>query len=83
MRTTKKAAALLLAIVMMLAMSVTAAAAGSNKITVNNAEAGETYSVFKMLDLEVDDAEDPTAFSYKVSAAWADFFKAAEGTEGE
>jgi len=79
----KKFASLLLALVMVFAMATTAFAAnidlGRNAITVNNVAAGETYKLYKMLDLVVNDESNPSAYSYTVNSAWADFFKAAEG----
>lgn len=72
MKTTKRIATVLLALVMVLSLSVCAFAAGTNSITVNNAQGGETYKIYKMLDLKVD--LDKNAFSYTVNAAWNDFF---------
>ena len=61
MKQMKKLASLLLALVMTLALSVSALAAGSNTITVKNAQANETYKIYKMLDLSVND--DKTAYT--------------------
>ena len=72
MKTTKRIATVLLALVMVLSLSVCAFAEGTNSITVNNAQGGETYKIYKMLDLKVDLGKD--AFSYTVNAAWNDFF---------
>lgn len=72
MKTTKRIATVLLALVMVLSLSVCAFAAGTNSITVNNAQGGETYKIYKMLDLKVD--LDKNAFSYTVNAAWNGFF---------
>lgn len=72
MKQMKKLASLLLALVMTLALSVSALAAGSNTITVKNAQANETYKIYKMLDLSVND--DKTAYTYTVNADWKDFF---------
>ena len=69
----KKFVSVLLALVMTLALSVTALAAGENNtITVKNAQKNETYKIYKMLDLSVN--EDKTAYTYTVNAAWKDFF---------
>ena len=69
----KKFVSVLLALAMTLALSVSALAAGENNtITVKNAQANETYKIYKMLDLSVN--EDKTAYTYTVNAAWKDFF---------
>ena len=79
----KKFLSILLALTLVLSLSITAFAAGENSITVNNAQNGETYTAYKMFDLEVDlEKGENGAYSYKVSSAWADFFKpASEGVE--
>ena len=58
--------------VLLCAPGLTAFAAGSNTITVTGAQKGETYSIYKMLDLEVNEGK--TAYSYTVADKWADFF---------
>ena len=80
MKKTKRILALVLAFVLCMAMGTTAFAAGQDdtaapdySITVQNAKAGETYSAFKMLDLNVDDPTDPKAFRYTVNPAWTAF----------
>ena len=72
MRNTKKLVGLLLALVMVFAVSAAAFADGTNSITVENAVKGQTYKLYKMLDLVVNDAH--TAYSYTVNADWKDFF---------
>lgn len=72
MKKTKRIATVLLALVMVLSLSVCAFAAGANSITVNGAQGGETYKIYKMLDLKVD--LDKNAYSYTVNAEWNDFF---------
>lgn len=79
MKHTKKIASLLLALVMILALATTAFAAGTNSITVNNAQKGETYKLYKMLDLNV--SEDMSAYSYTVNIAWSDFFTTGAGKD--
>ena len=71
MKHATKFAGILLAVVMVFAMAVTAFA-GENTITVTGAQKGETYSIYKMLDLKVNDAQ--TAYSYTVNSDWTDFF---------
>lgn len=73
MKTVRKISSLLLAAIMLLTLTVTAFAAGSNTVTVNGAKSGETYKLYKMLDLAVDDAH--TAYSYTVVTEWDGFFK--------
>ncbi len=72
MKKTKRIATLLLALVMVLSLSVCAFAAGTNSITVNGAQGGETYKIYKMLDLKVDLGKN--AYSYTVNAEWNAFF---------
>ena len=48
----KKFFSLLLVVVMLLSMSTTAFAAGNGSITIGNAVAGETYTIYRLLDLE-------------------------------
>ncbi len=72
MKKTKRIATVLLALVMVLSLSVCAFAAGTNSITVNGAQGGETYKIYKMLDLKVD--LDKNAYSYTVNDAWKAFF---------
>ena len=72
MKKTKRIATVLLALVMVLSLSVCAFAAGANSITVNGAQGGETYKIYKMLDLKVDLGKN--AYSYTVNAEWNAFF---------
>ncbi len=76
MKHIKTLTSLVLAMVMALSLSVTALATNidllKNAITVTDVKAGATYSLYKMLDLSVDD--DQTAYSYTVNEAWEDFF---------
>lgn len=72
MKKRKTIISLLLTMVMVFAMTITAFAANTNTITVNNAQKGETYKLYKMLDLSVN--EDKTAYSYTVKENWSGFF---------
>ena len=72
MKHAKKFASLLLALVMVFALATTAFATGTNLITVNGAQKGETYKIYKMLDLIVN--KDQTAYSYIVNSDWTNFF---------
>lgn len=51
----------------------------NDSITVNGVKAGESYSIYKMFDLDVNSETNPTAYTYTVNSDWAAFFKAAEG----
>ncbi len=81
----KKLMAALLAVAMVCAMAVPAfaaeggGAARTGSITIDKAVSGETYTIYKMFDLN---SYDPTAgtYSYTVDSNWAAFF--ATGAEG-
>lgn len=63
----KKTASFLLVMVMVLAMSVSAFAAGeTGSITVENPIAGQTYTAYKIFDVEYN--ADRTAYSYTIDA---------------
>lgn len=79
MKHVKKLVSLLLAIIMVFAMATTAFAAGTNSITVNGAQKGETYKLYKMLDLIVNESN--TAYSYTVNTEWNDFFTTGAGKD--
>ncbi len=79
MKHTKKLFSVLLTLVMALALTIPAFAAGTNTITVTDAQKGETYSIYKMLDLSVNAAN--TAYSYKVNTEWNDFFTTGAGKD--
>ena len=79
MKQARKLASLLLAIILVFALATTAMAAGTNSITVNGAQKGETYKLYKMLDLTVN--ENQTAFSYTVNSEWNDFFTTGAGKD--
>ena len=81
MKTMKRALALVLALSMVLALGLTTVLAAdetagvnnsSGKITIGNAVAGQTYTVYQILKLESYD-NDAKAYAYKATAAWADF----------
>ncbi len=67
----KKFFAVLLALVLALSMSSVAFAAGDGVITITNATVGETYTAYKMFDLNRN--ADGTAVIYTVAADWEDF----------
>lgn len=74
MKKTKKLMSLLLALAMIFAMALSVFAAGDNSIQVTNAQGGETYKIYKMLDVDVN--PEKTAYSYTLPAdsKWASFF---------
>ena len=85
MKIIKKIAAIMLSVMMVLGMcSVVGAAETSGtsatvkgKITISDAVPGQTYTIYKILDLESYDATDPdnVHYAYKVATKWSDFFK--------
>ena len=65
---------LTVAMTMGMAVTATSFAAKNDSITVNNAKAGETYELYKLFDLKVNNEENPTAYSYTVNSDWTAFF---------
>ncbi|MBQ3499932.1 MAG: SpaH/EbpB family LPXTG-anchored major pilin [Oscillospiraceae bacterium] len=72
-----KIASLILAIALVFSLGITAFADELGSITINGASEGNTYTIYKLLDLESYDT-DSGAYSYKVNSAWAGFFATAE-----
>ena len=81
MKKIRKIFALLIAMVMVLGMSTSVFAAGTNEITVTGTIKDETYKLYKMFDLVVDNQDNPTAFKYTVATAWKTFFTAGAGKD--
>lgn len=77
MKNAKKLIGLLLTMIMAFAMGVSVFAEGTNTITIRNAQKGETYKLYKILDLSV--SGDKTAYSYTLNDAWASFFTDGNG----
>ena len=71
----KKTMSVLLALVLLLALSVPAMAAGEGTITINNAVVGQTYTIYRILELESYNAT-TKAYSYKATTDWDAFVKA-------
>ncbi len=74
MKHLKKLASLLLALVMLLGLAAAASAAqegtlGGGSITINDAVAGQTYSIYQLMYLESYN-EAAGAYAYKANSAW-------------
>ena len=77
----KRLFALALALIMVLSLSAVAFAdEATGSITINGVSDGNTYEVYKLLDLESYDTTSG-AYSYTVNAAWADFFATGEALD--
>ena len=74
MKKMKKIVSLLLAMIMIFAMTMTVSAEETGSITINNAVAGQDYSVYQLLELESYN-KDTGAYAYKANADWADWLK--------
>ena len=72
-----KIASLILAIALVFSLGITAFAAESGSITINGISAGNTYEIYKLLDLESYDSVSG-AYSYKVNSDWNAFFATPE-----
>ncbi len=71
----EKIAGILLVLTMMISVfSVTAAAVDDGSITISNATSGETYSIYKLLDLTYDANKTSYAYTIDSSSNWYDFF---------
>ena len=68
----RKLTSLLLALIMVLAMMAPAFAAGEGSITIDNAVVGQTYTIYRILDLESYNST-TDAYSYRANAAWKAF----------
>ena len=71
----KKTMSVLLALVLLLALSVPAMAIGGGTITINNAVVGQTYTIYRILELESYNLT-TKAYSYKATTDWDAFVKA-------
>lgn len=70
----KKTVSVFLIVILLFAMSTTALAADSGTITIDNAVVGETYTIYRLLDLESFNA-DTNAYAYKANSAWKEWLK--------
>lgn len=73
MKNAKKFFAVLVVLALALSMVIPAAAEEGATITIENAKAEQTYTIYKMADLVTYDVEAGT-YSYKVAAGWKAFF---------
>lgn len=80
MRLTKKLISMLLTAIMLLGITGIATAAGTNSIKINNAQAGETYSIYKIIDIESHNAASGN-YSYKLNSEWNTFFTTGAGKD--
>lgn len=83
MKLIKKIVAIMLSVMMVLGMAsvvsadgggATAAPTGNGKITINNAIAGQTYRIYKILELESYDATTGN-YAYKATSDWKTFIE--------
>lgn len=85
MKNITRVLALLLALILVLGLVVTGFAedggtTGTGKITIDKAVAGQTYTIYKILELESYNAETgKEAYSYKAAKGWENFFKNGDG----
>lgn len=79
MKTLKKLGVILSVFAVVFALGITAFAQGDNTITVKTNAENETYSIYKMLDLSVD--EKFTAYRYTVAENWEEFFTTGAGKD--
>ena len=81
MKLMKKLTALLLTLVMVLGMGsvvhASKATIGTGKITINNAISGQTYRIYRILELE--SYTEGGNYAYKATDAWKEFFANGEG----
>lgn len=82
MKLIKKIAAIMFAFMMVVSMSTNVSAEGTNNgtITINNAVDGQTYTIYKLLDLESytpDPGTDDGIYSYKPNKLWKNFIETA------
>lgn len=87
MKLIKKIAAIMFAFMMVVFMSANVSAEGTNNgtITINNAVDGQTYTIYKLLDLESytpDPGTDDGIYSYKPNELWKNFLESAADSAG-
>ena len=73
MKKSRKLMSILLVVAMLFTLAAPAMAAGEGKITINDAEKGQTYSVYRILDLSYDATN--KSYVYTVNENWTGFFE--------
>ena len=79
MKEFRKCLCFLLITLIVLTCSAPSFAGTSGSININNAVNGQTYTIYRLLDLESYDTSVP-AYAYKVATKWSEFFKASNNT---
>ena len=74
MKLLKKLMVVFVALFMVMSLTNTVDAAKNDSITVTGTKEGEKLTIYRMLDLTVDNEETPTAYKYVVAEGWSDFF---------
>lgn len=72
---------LILTAALVLGLMTQALAADTNSITVNNAKLGETYNIYKLIDID-SKSSDNTKFIYTLNNEWTPFFTTQDGVGG-
>lgn len=72
MKKARRFLGIMLALLMTLMLAAPAMAEGNGKITINNAVEGQTYTIYKILDLESYNANS-NAYAYKAAEGWEAF----------
>ena len=81
MKHMKKLISLMLVLLLVVAMGAPAFAAGeTGSITINGVSEGNTYEIYKLLDLESYHT-DTGVYSYKVNSVWTGFFTSGAGKD--
>lgn len=77
MKQFKKLLSIMLATALLFSLATVALATGTNTITVNNAEPGATYKIYKMMSLTYSGDN----YSYTVETNWKEFFTTGAGKD--
>ena len=74
----KKALSILIVLALMMSLAIPAFAAGDGKITITGVHKGNTYAIYKILDLSHTVIGGEDKYSYTVKEPWKAFFTSAE-----